>query len=191
LLSCEGSISGNDVMVRKGGLHRLMLALGLGAMLALSSPAMAVARGPLQCVPYARSVSGVDIHGNADGWWAKAQDRYDRGEEPRVGAVLAFRATSAMPHGHVAVVKRILDERHVLLDHANWSGPGKIERKALAQDVSEAGDWSEVRVWYGPSQSLGLRTNPAYGFIYNDEAGGTGGGAPTFAGGGGVIAAAP
>lgn len=122
----------------------------------------------LQCVPYAREVSGIAIYGDAHLWWDKAQARYDHGDEPRVGAVLAFRATAAMPLGHVAVVGQILDDRRILLDHANWSGPGVIERSALAEDVSPAGDWSAVRVWYAPTGSLGTRTNPTYGFIYGE-----------------------
>jgi surface antigen len=125
-----------------------------------------MARGPLQCAPYARSVSGIDIHGNAWTWWDQASGLYQRGQQPRIGAVLAFRATAAMPFGHVAMVSQIVDQRHLLLDHANWSGPGRIEHAALAEDVSEAGDWSNVRVWYAPSGGLGTRTNPTYGFIY-------------------------
>lgn len=138
-------------------------------MLAVAVPQVAYA-GVLQCVPYAREVSGIDIRGNAKTWWSQAEGRYERGQEPRVGAVLAFRATSAMPYGHVAVVGEIVDERHVMLNHANWSGPGRIERRALAEDVSEAGDWSAVRVWYAPIGQLGLRSSPTYGFIYNDAA---------------------
>ncbi len=121
----------------------------------------------LQCVPYAREVSGIAIHGNARTWWDQADGVYARGDEPRVGAVLAFKGTRAMPYGHVATVKMVIDGRHVLLDHANWSGPGRIEHGALAVDVSDAGDWSEVRVWYAPSDALGSRTNPTYGFIYD------------------------
>lgn len=121
---------------------------------------------PLQCVPYARSVSGIDIHGNAHLWWQQAAGVYERGQRPEVGAVLAFRASRAMPIGHVATVGRVIDSRHVMLNHANWSRPGMIERSALAEDVSAAGDWSEVRVWYAPTGSLGLRSNAAYGFIY-------------------------
>jgi hypothetical protein len=135
-------------------------------LLALCTAAPAIARGQLQCVPYARDVSGIDIHGNAWTWWDQASGLYERGQQPRVGAVLAFRATSAMPFGHVAVVSQIVDSRHLLLDHANWSGPGRIEHAALAEDVSEAGDWSSVRVWYAPAGGLGSRTNPVYGFIY-------------------------
>lgn len=121
----------------------------------------------LQCVPYARDVSGIAIFGDAHLWWDRAEGRYARGREPREGAVLAFRATRAMPLGHVAVVREILDERRIVLDHANWSGPGRIERSALAVDVSEAGDWSAVRVWFAPIDALGGRQNPTFGFIYN------------------------
>lgn len=133
----------------------------------LSGPASA----HLQCVPYARAVSGIAIHGDAATWWGKAAHRYHRGETPEVGAVLAFRPTAAMPRGHVAVVAAIVDDRHIRLNHANWSRPGMVERAALAEDVSEAGDWSEVRIWYAPSRALGSRTNPTFGFIYaGDEA---------------------
>jgi hypothetical protein len=138
--------------------------LALGLAFAAASPAAAV----LQCVPYARAQSGIDIYGNAGTWWDQAEGRYARGKTPRVGAVLAFQPTRAMPIGHVAVVAEIVDERHIYLDHANWSGPGSIERRALAEDVSPNGDWSEVRVWYAPQGALGRRVNPTFGFIYND-----------------------
>ena len=139
------------------------------AMLAVISLAIVApipAQAALQCVPYARQVSGIQIYGNASTWWDQANGRYARGDAPTVGAVLAFEPTSSMPFGHVAVVTKIIDDRHILLDHANWSGPGVIDRAALAVDVSEAGDWSSVRVWYDPSDSLGSRENPTFGFIY-------------------------
>ena len=41
-----------------------------------------------------------------------------------------------------------------------------VEKGVMAVDVSDKGDWSEVRVWYGPTKSLGLRPSPAFGFIY-------------------------
>ncbi len=141
---------------------RILVALGVAASFA--APAAAV----LQCVPYARAQSGIEIRGNAGTWWGQAEGRYARGAEPRVGAVLVLQATRAMPIGHVAMVAEIIDERNVYLDHAHWSGPGRIERRALARDVSPEGDWSQVRVWYAPQGSLGIRANPAYGFIYNE-----------------------
>jgi surface antigen len=119
-------------------------------------------------VPYARAESGIAIRGNAGTWWSQAAGHYRRGGQPEVGAVLAFQPTRAMPIGHVAVVAAIVDSRHILLNHANWSVPGRIERNVLAEDASENGDWSVVRVWYGPQRSLGRRANPTFGFIYNE-----------------------
>lgn len=140
----------------------------LGSLLALSVlvslPSAAHAR--LQCVAYARSASAVQITGNAREWWANAEGTYERGQQPSEGAVLAFQGTRAMPFGHVAVVAKVVDARHVLLNHANWSRPGMVERGVLAVDVSEAGDWSSVRVWHSPSGTLGQRVSPAFGFIY-------------------------
>lgn len=136
------------------------------AFAAVTGAPAAEAKGVLQCVPYARSVSGIAIHGDAHLWWGQAAGTYQRGQQPEVGAVLAFRSSAAMPLGHVAVVGRIVDGRHVMLNHANWSRPGMIERSALAEDVSPAGDWSQVRVWFASSHALGQRVNPTYGFIY-------------------------
>jgi len=146
-------------------LTRLVLRILLPAGLAVAAAPAAAA---LQCAPYARAQSGIEIHGNAGTWWDQAAGRYRRGNEPEVGAVLAFQSSRAMPVGHVAVVAEIVDDRHIYLNHANWSGPGRIERRALAEDVSPSGDWSQVRVWYAPQHGLGLRVNPAAGFIYSD-----------------------
>ena len=33
----------------------------------------------LQCVPYARQVSGIRIFGDAHTWWGQAEGRYARG----------------------------------------------------------------------------------------------------------------
>ena len=139
----------------------------VAAMLA-STPA--AASSYLQCVPFARAESGVDIRGNAKTWWAQAAGQYDRGQEPRKGAVMAFAGTRGMPMGHVAVVKKVVSDREILIDHANWSPingrRGQIERNVRVIDVSGAGDWSMVRVWYAPIGDLGLRANPVQGFIY-------------------------
>lgn len=143
---------------------RTMVASLLALLSLISLPGVAHAR--LQCVTFARQVSDVQISGNARDWWGNAEASYDRGHQPRPGAVLAFSGTRAMPYGHVAVVSKIIDERHILIDHANWSGPGVVERGVVAIDVSAAGDWSEVRVWYAPTRSVGLRASPAKGFIY-------------------------
>lgn len=146
----------------------------VGLMLTIASVAATAAGATayLQCVPFARAASGVDLYGNARDWWAGAEGRYERGREPRVGAVMHFAPTRAMPIGHVAVVSAIVSDRELLIDHANWSPingrRGQIERGARVIDVSAVGDWSEVRVWYAPIRDLGLRSNPVSGFIYPD-----------------------
>ncbi len=120
-----------------------------------------------QCVTYARSVSGIQIRGNANTWWGQAAGRYDRGHTPKVGAVLAFEATHRMRVGHVATVAEVVSDREVMLNHANWSHPGRAET-ARAIDVSAAGNWTEVRVQYG--SSMGTSSYPTKGFIYSDHA---------------------
>jgi len=141
--------------------------LALTALCALGASAPAAAQF-WQCAPYAREVSGIQIRGNADTWWGQAAGRYERGQRPREGAVLAFRATGRMRVGHVAMVSRVVSDREVLLTHANWSRRGGVERDVRAVDVSEAGDWSLVRVWYGPQHDLGTSSYPTNGFIYAD-----------------------
>ena len=126
---------------------------------------------PLQCVPFARDMSGIEIHGNAYTWWSQAEGRYERGHAPKVGAVLAFAASGRMRLGHIAMVSEIVSAREVLLTHANWSRRGGIERDVRAVDVSDAGDWSRVRVWFGPMRDLGLTVYPTKGFIYADKQG--------------------
>lgn len=131
------------------------------------------ADGYLQCVPYARQVSGIRIFGDAHTWWGQARGRYAMGSMPRVGAVMALRPHGNSRLGHVAAVSRIVDARTVLIRHANWSSPGQIENDVRAVDVSPDNDWSKVRVWYGPAQRLGDGQWPLYGFIYNDGPGKT------------------
>ena len=149
----------------KLGKTRWAALLLAGLMITTPAPGATV----LQCVPYARNVSGVQIHGDALTWWDQAENHYKRGHSPRRGAVLAFRPVGPMVLGHVAVVSRVLDDRRVLIRHANWSVPGAIEEDVLAIDVSEAGDWSAVRVWHSPTSQMGARSNPTFGFIYPDK----------------------
>jgi surface antigen len=122
-----------------------------------------------QCVPFARKVSGIDIHGNANTWWKQAAGHYARGETPKVGAVMSFESTGRMRLGHVAMVSKVVNDREVLLTHANWSHPGQIERNVRAVDVSPNNDWSQVKVWYAPSDGLGSSVYPVNGFIYADS----------------------
>ena len=124
----------------------------------------------LQCVPYARAVSGIQILGDAWTWWGQAEGRYARGYAPKVGAVMAMRPHGNSHLGHVGAVSRIIDDRTILIRHANWSPingrRGQIEDNVEVIDVSSANDWSEVRVWYAPIQAVGGSVWPVQGFIY-------------------------
>lgn len=133
-------------------------------------PAMA-APGVLECVPFARDTSGVRIYGDAHTWWSQAAGKYARGSVPRPGAVLTIRPHGNSTLGHVATVSRVVDARTILISHANWSSPGRIERNVTAIDVSPMNDWSQVRVWFAPIQGLGAAHWPVAGFIYNDKPG--------------------
>lgn len=142
-------------------------ALVVSCVLMTAAPAQA---RYLQCAPFAREVSGIEIRGNANTWWGQAAGRYERGHQPSVGAVMAFKSIRSMPIGHVAMVSRIVGDREVLLTHANWSHRGGIERNVRAIDVSPNNDWSQVKVWFAPTGGLGTTVYPLSGFIYAGRA---------------------
>ncbi|OWK32466.1 CHAP domain-containing protein [Sphingomonas mucosissima] len=123
-----------------------------------------------QCVPFARQASGIQIYGDAWTWWDQAKDRYQRGEQPRVGSVIAFARQSRLPLGHVAVVSRTVESRVLMLTHANWSRfdgeRGHAEQDVTVFDVSKNNDWSEVKVWFRDSNGLGGTIYKVHGFIY-------------------------
>ena len=145
-------------------------ALAAATTTVLSAPVTAQSRY-LQCVPYARQQSGVEIYGNAHTWWSKAAGKYARGSRPAPGAVMVLKPHGKMRLGHVAYVSEVIDSRHIRLNHANWSRingrRGQMERDVPAYDVSPNNDWSQVRVWYHSIQDLGRTSYPLYGFIYN------------------------
>lgn len=154
---------------------------GCLAVMALATPVAAqdddsdgrIGNG-LECVPFARQMSGIQIFGDAWTWWNQAANRYEEGSQPRVGAVLVFRPHGPMRLGHVAVVSRIVSNRILMITHANWSRiggvRGQIERDVTLVDVSAGNDWSQVRVWWRDHHGLGTTAYPVYGFIYGRSA---------------------
>jgi surface antigen len=125
--------------------------------------------GGISCVPFARADSGISVAGNAWEWWDNAAGVYARGAMPEAGSVLTFRANGRMRLGHVAVVDRVINPREIEIEHANWWGPGAhggVARNIPVVDVSEANDWSAVRVGLGQSGEFGS-VYPTYGFIYD------------------------
>ena len=147
--------------------------IGILTLLLLATPVQALNEG-LQCVPYARALTGVEIRGDAHTWWGQAEGRYGRGTAPKVGAIMSFRPYGNMRLGHVAAVRKIVDKRTLIISHANWStidgGRGHIEEDVRVVDASEANDWSRVRVWYTPNAALGTTEWPLNGFIYPAKA---------------------
>jgi surface antigen len=122
-----------------------------------------------QCAPYARMISGIDIYGNAGTWWGQAAGRYDRGEAPQRGSVMVMKPHGKMRIGHVAMVSGIVSDREITVTHANWSRRGGVEKDVRVIDVSQDGDWSQVRVWYASAGDVGGTTYPTFGFIYPER----------------------
>lgn len=124
-----------------------------------------VRMGHLSCVPFARMWSGIKLAGNAYTWWAHAKGHYERSSDPEIGAVMVFSRTRHLRSGHVAVVRRVINSREIRVDHANWGNGGKIYLNARIIDVSAKNDWSRVRVWNTPLNTMGSRVYSISGFI--------------------------
>jgi hypothetical protein len=118
----------------------------------------------LTCVPYARQVSGIELSGDAYQWWGEAAGAYPRSNSPAKGAVLVFKPHGSMTVGHLAVVTALESSREILVTQSNWL-PYRIEHDQPVVDVSQANDWTQVRVWYEPVHALGNTVYPTYGFI--------------------------
>jgi len=120
---------------------------------------------PLQCVPYAREHSQVKIMGDAYTWWAQAAGHYAREKSPSLGSVMVLHGYAGPKHGHLAVVRKVVNSREIRVDHANWLNEGSIFLNDPVADVSPDNDWSQVRVWNIPNNAWGSRIYPVSGFI--------------------------
>lgn len=119
----------------------------------------------LECVTYARQLTGIQISGDAWTWWQSAANRYNRGSTPSPKSILVLRRTSYLAGGHVAVVRNVVSAREIRVDHANWDDRqtrGRIYENMSVIDVSKNNDWTAVQFWNGGSYG---RTYAAYGFI--------------------------
>lgn len=148
----------------------LLLLVSALLLATVAAPAFAI-----QCVPYAREISGINLKGDAWQWWNAAAGIYERGRNPKDGAVLVFNRQGSMRHGHVSVVTRVISSRLVLVDHANWApartaGRGAVTTAVPVLDVSAKNDWSQVRVWFHPSADFGNRAYRTDGFVYQPKA---------------------
>jgi len=125
----------------------------------------------LECAPFARQVSGIQLYGEAYSWWDQAAGRYSRGSDPVPGGVLVFRRSARLGSGHVSVVGRVVSDREIVVTQANWVHR-RITRDEPVVDVSSRNDWSAVRVWWAPSRTLGSTVYSTYGFIAPGRASG-------------------
>jgi hypothetical protein len=152
-------------------LRLIVCLLPVLALMACGGPAHRSAGipAPLECVPFARALSGIDIRGNAAEWWYRAGGRYEQGNQPEVGSVMVFARSSRLPQGHVAVVSKVLSGREIMVTQANWVRH-HVTTDQIVADVSPYGDWSSVRVWWPPTSALGTTVYPVHGFIYSGYA---------------------
>lgn len=130
------------------------------------APRIADPYANLQCVPFAREVSGIEIYGNANTWWDRAAGRYPRSSRPAPGSVIVIQGFRGPGRGHVAVVREIISPRVLRVDHANWLNNGEISVGVPVMDVSPNGDWSQIRVWHIPGDHWGGRVYQVEGFIH-------------------------
>ena len=158
------------MIVQRMGMRAIVPLLSLCAALVAAPAPASLLDYVGECVPFARAASGIQIYGDAWTWWDKAAGKYRRGYVPREGAVIVFAQSARLPLGHVAVISRVIDERVVMVTHANWSRidgvRGHVEQDVTLTDVSYQGDWSAVKVWYRGSAGLGTTSYPVNGFIY-------------------------
>ncbi len=119
----------------------------------------------LYCVEYARSLSGLNIFGDAKHWWERAKNLYARVAHPAEEAVMVFSGSSRLTRGHLAVVSHVVSPREIRVEQANWLNRGEIDRATPVLDVSANNDWSKVRVWDMPSGQFGTRIYAISGFI--------------------------
>jgi len=118
----------------------------------------------LDCVPFARALSGVQLRGDGADWWDAAAGRYARGNDPEPGAVLVFSRSRRLAHGHLAVVSQVVSDRHILVTQANWEA-GRITADQPVMDISPDNSWTRVRVWWPPGQHMGSSPYATRGFI--------------------------
>lgn len=154
-------------MVRAWVLVSLLLLAGCGGGGVRTGVALG-SSSAIECAPFARQVSGIQLYGDAAAWWDQAEGRYDRGNDPVQGGVLVFRRSGRLPSGHVSVVARLVSPREIRVTQANWVHH-RITRDEPVIDVSPGNDWSRVKVWWEPSNTLGSTVYPAYGFIAADH----------------------
>jgi hypothetical protein len=130
-----------------------------------ASPSVEAPLHRLFCVEYARMRSGLAVFGDAKHWWDRAKNLYARMSRPVEEGVMVFAGSKRLRRGHVAVVTGIVSPRQIIVDQANWENHGEIDHATPVLDVSQANDWSQVRVWDMRSGTFGSHVYAISGFI--------------------------
>jgi surface antigen len=120
---------------------------------------------PNQCVPYARTRSGLALYGDASTWWVQAEGRYARNPAPLLGSVMVLTGYARDGRNHLAVVSAMVSDREIRIDHANWLNDGNVYLDDPVVDVSANNDWSAVRVWNARTRAWGTKVYLVEGFI--------------------------
>ena len=87
------------------------------------------------CVGYAwgRFCECQNVHscklsrGNAENWYGHTSDGYDRGNTPKLGAVICWHSTRS--GGHVAIVEKVYDNGDVMTSNSAYGGSRFYQKK--------------------------------------------------------------
>lgn len=89
--------------------------------------------------------------GNARSWWGHTSDKYERGNTPRVGAVICWGSAAGNKYGHVAIVEQVNPNGSIVTSESSWKGFYWKRRTR----TNKNGNWGES-----------LNYNKFQGFIY-------------------------
>lgn len=146
------------------------LVLVLPLLLAACAGGRGSWNGSVQCAPYAREHSAVNLRGAAASWWGEAQGQYNRTSSPCGGCagVSIYRQAAIGP----CFCGQTGAKFPPCAGGSRKLGAGEVTHRAPVVDVSPNNNWTRVRVWWSPIHAMGKTVYPVYGFI---EPTGTGG----------------
>lgn len=79
---------------------------------------------------------------HAEKWYLNTSDGYERGQEPRIGAVICWRkgsaATGSDGYGHVAIVEEVYEDGSILISESSYGGD-YFTTRYLSKDYSLSG----------------------------------------------------
>lgn len=98
----------------------------------------------------------------------------ERGQTPRVGAVMCFRGVnSAHPYGHVAIVEEVVSPTYLIISQSGYNFKDRNFEVSIAKKMTHYAGYEDERgqwyiFWRGLTQWATVSTDYAFqGFIYN------------------------